>query len=137
MSKKPLDILVVDDQAGVRYLMEILINDTGHNCVTAKNGQEAVDSVKNADFDLVFMDIRMPVMDGLEALNKMKMMSSNIEVVMMTANNTDEAITKSHEGGALKCMAKPFDVDDIRETIEQFIWSRDVKDQEMKSYRAI
>ncbi|MBM7855358.1 two-component system response regulator (stage 0 sporulation protein F) [Desulfohalotomaculum tongense] len=133
MTSKPLNILIVDDQSGVRYLLEILIKEAGHNASTAKNGQEAVEAVRKGHYDLIFMDIRMPVMDGLEALSKIKMMASNVEVVMMTANNTEDIINKSLEGGALKCMAKPFDVEDIRDTIDEFIWSREMRREEMKN----
>ncbi|MBO8137110.1 MAG: response regulator [Desulfotomaculum sp.] len=137
MAKTPLNILIVDDQVGIRYLLEILLQEAGHNTSTAENGLEAVEAVKEGNFDLVFMDIRMPVMDGIEALQKLKMISSSVEVVMMTANNTEEAVNQSLEGGALKCLAKPFDVEDIRQTVEEFIWFREIKREEMKNSCAI
>lgn len=134
---KPINILIVDDQVGVRYLLEILINEMGYKTNTAENGLEAVENVRKQKPDLIFMDIRMPVMDGLEALGKIKMMAPHTEVVMMTANNTDDIVYRALEKGAMKCMAKPFDVEDIRQVIDEFLWSKEIKKIEMANTRAL
>ncbi len=126
MGKEVLDILVVDDQSGVRYLLQTLIAETGHNVFTAANGLEAVEAVKNKKPDLIFMDIRMPVMDGLEALTRIKMISPRTEVIMMTANNSEEVVKRSLEMGAIKCLAKPFNVKDIIDAIALYSWNREL-----------
>ncbi|MEG6616616.1 response regulator [Peptococcaceae bacterium 1198_IL3148] len=129
--KRVIDILIVDDQPGVRYLLDILIKEMGHNTYSAQNGLEAVEIVKRVKPDLVFMDVRMPVMDGLEALTKIKAISPSVNVVMMTANFTEETIDKAMQKGASKCMAKPFDVEDIRDIIEEHLWNAEQKKIEM------
>ncbi len=126
MTKEAYNILIVDDQSGVRYLLETLVTDAGHNAVTAKNGLEAVEAVKRKKPDLVFMDIRMPVMDGFEALDKIKIISPRTEVVMMTANNTEDVIYRALESGAVKCLAKPFNVQDILDAIDEYGWNRSI-----------
>lgn len=72
MGSNCMDILVVDDQPGVRYLLDIVIKEVGHRVHTAQNGLEAVEKVRAIRPNLVFMDVRMPLMGGLEALGKIK-----------------------------------------------------------------
>ncbi|ABO51395.1 response regulator receiver protein [Desulforamulus reducens MI-1] len=112
--KSTLDVLIVDDQAGVRYLLEILVKESGHNVYTAQNGVEAVDKVRNVKPDLIFMDVRMPIMGGLEALGKIKSLAPNTEVVMMTAYSAEDTATIAMQKGDFMCMSKPFDVDEIK-----------------------
>ncbi len=115
-----LDILVVDDQPGVRYLMDVIITDLKHNVRLAQNGLEAVEAVKAAKPDLIFMDIRMPHMDGVEALGIIKNISPETEVVIMTAYVSDETEQLVLNKGALCCFSKPFDVDVIISFINEF-----------------
>ena len=118
-----LDVLIVDDQVGVRYLLEIIVKDSGHRAYTAQNGLEAVEKVQYIKPDLVFMDVRMPVMGGLEALGKIKKISPKTEVVMMTAYSSEDTATLALQKGALKCMSKPFDVEEIKALLDNFNWN--------------
>lgn len=117
---RSMDILVVDDQPGVRYLLNVVIKDVGHKVHTAQNGFEAIEKVRMVQPDLIFMDIRMPLMGGLEALAKIKLMAPETKVVIMTAYSSDDTIEQAEKQGALCCMAKPFDVDDIKNFLEGF-----------------
>ncbi|AEG59022.1 response regulator [Desulforamulus ruminis] len=127
--KNTLDVLIVDDQAGVRYLLEILVKESGHNAYTAQNGVEAVEKVQIIKPDLIFMDVRMPVMGGLEALGNIKRISPNTEVVMMTAYSSEDTAAVALQKGALKCMSKPFDVEEIKALLENFVWNSDPYEQ--------
>lgn len=120
MPQEILDILVVDDQPGVRYLLDIVINESGHKAYTAQNGMEAVDMVRCIRPDLIFMDVRMPIMGGLEALAKIKPISPKTGVIIMTAYGSDETIEEAKKLGALGCMAKPFDINDIKDFIQDY-----------------
>ncbi|GAB6179600.1 response regulator [Desulfotomaculum defluvii] len=116
--KPKLDVLIVDDQAGVRYLLEILVKESGHRVFTAQNGVEAVDQVRLVKPDLVFMDVRMPVMGGLEALGKIKKIAPLTEVIMMTAYSAEDTATIALQKGAMKCMSKPFDVEEVKNLLD-------------------
>ncbi|HBC94596.1 MAG TPA: response regulator, partial [Pelotomaculum sp.] len=96
--------------------------EVGHQVYTARNGLEAVDIAKASHPDLVFMDVRMPLMGGLEALGKIKAMLPETEVIIMTAYGSEETVTRAMEGGALCCIAKPFDVEKIKELLENLEW---------------
>lgn len=119
-----MDILIVDDQAGVRYLLDILVREVGHRAFTARNGLEAIELARTVQPDLVFMDVRMPLMGGLEALGKIKTISPRTDVIMMTAYGSDETVSHAMQKGALCCIAKPFDVDQMKELLYEFNWKR-------------
>ena len=123
MTLNPLNVLVVDDQSGVRYLLTIIIEEEGHKVFTAQNGKEAVEMVSSQHPDLVFMDVRMPVMGGLDALKRIKMISPRTEVVMMTAYGAEDTIDTALQNGALTCIAKPFDIEEIKSFIKQYGWN--------------
>ena len=110
----PLKVLVVDDQPGVRYLLDILLKEAGHFVSMAKNGIEAIEKAKAINPDLILMDVRMPLMGGLEALEHIKAFNSRIKVVIMTAYESEETINRAMKAGALYCITKPFDVDKIK-----------------------
>ncbi len=115
-----LDILVVDDQPGVRQLLGIIVSEQGDNVREAQNGKEAVELVKKWKPDLVIMDIRMPVMGGVEALEKMKIHTPHLPVVMMTAYGSEEALKDLRKKGAVMCLTKPFDVEFIKILLNDF-----------------
>lgn len=115
-----MDILVVDDQPGVRQLLGIIITELGDRVWEAQNGKEAVDIVKKYKPNLVIMDIRMPVMGGVEALEKIKTLCPDLPVVMMTAYGSEEALEDLRKKGAEMCLAKPFDVDFIKDLLNGF-----------------
>ncbi|MEG6520490.1 response regulator [Desulfotomaculum sp. 1211_IL3151] len=123
--KPKLDVLIVDDQAGVRYLLEILVKESGHRVYTAQNGVEAVDQVRMVKPDLVFMDVRMPIMGGLEALGKIKKIAPLTEVVMMTAYSAEDTATIAIQKGAMKCMSKPFDVEEVKNLLDKLPMNED------------
>ncbi len=124
MRQEPLDILIVDDQAGVRYLLEIVVKEAGHRVYTAQNGLEAVTQAISSRPDLIFMDVRMPLMGGVEALVKIKSMAPDIDVVIMTAYSSEETVTKAMQKGALCCIVKPFDVGEIKKLLAEYQWKR-------------
>jgi len=123
MKGKPLKILIVDDQAGVRYLLEIIMEEAGHMVYTAQNGLEAVSSAVANRPDLIFMDVRMPLMGGLEALERIKTQVPEIDVIIMTAYPSEDTVNQSKQMGALCCITKPFDVDKIKELLIKYQWS--------------
>lgn len=103
------NILVVDDEEGIRKSLSSYLQMEGYTADTAGNGEEAIDKLKNAKFNIILLDINMPVMDGLEALQKIKAIDFSIQVIMMTAYSTFDKTMKSLEYGATDYILKPFD----------------------------
>lgn len=120
MSSKHLDVLVVDDQPGLRQLLDIVISQAGHRVYTAQNGLEALEKVRSLRPQVVFMDVRMPLMDGLEALRRIKSIAPETKVVIMTAYISEHTVKQAIKDGAACCMAKPFDIKEVEALMEDF-----------------
>ncbi|SMB89714.1 two-component system, response regulator, stage 0 sporulation protein F [Desulfonispora thiosulfatigenes DSM 11270] len=111
MGVKKGEVLVVDDQLGVRALLSMALKDRGFSVETATNGQEGVDKIKEINSDLVIMDVKMPVKDGVEALYEMKNLYPNTHIIMMTAYSEGYTVEAIKKGGADKFIIKPFDIE--------------------------
>lgn len=100
-------ILVVDDDRALRDILQATLKRSGFSVTTASNGQEALDSCAHQHFDLVVMDVMMPVMDGLSACCCLREVS-DVPVVMLTALNRPDDIVRGFDVGADDYIAKPF-----------------------------
>ncbi|MBC7105538.1 MAG: response regulator, partial [Firmicutes bacterium] len=109
----PLRILVVDDQPRVCHLLEAFLRQQDHVVYSASNGLEALELVERVRPHLVFLDIRMPRLGGLEALDRIKSLWPDVEVVMMTAYGGEGAFTRAYQQGAFCCLTKPFDLSEV------------------------
>jgi two-component system response regulator AtoC len=112
-------ILVADDDASIRSLLKQVLTDEGHSVREAATGSEVVEQVRESGPDLVIMDIRMPELDGIEALQKVKIASPRTAVLIMTAFGTSNAAIKAMELGAFDYITKPFELEKISHTIKR------------------
>jgi two-component system response regulator (stage 0 sporulation protein F) len=111
-------ILIVDDQFGIRILLNEVFQKEGYNTYQAANGLQALDIVKKHDPDLVLLDMKIPGMDGIEILKRMKVIDQDIRVIIMTAYGELDMIQEAKDLGAIMHFAKPFDIDDIRAAVK-------------------
>ena len=112
-------ILIVDDEENVRYSFKKFFRD-GHTTISeAKNGNEAISLLKKETFDLVLMDIEMPGLSGLEAIQHVKKMHPNLPVIIMTAFGTTERVIAAMKYGAFEYIEKPFDLDRLKEIVKE------------------
>ena len=103
-------ILIIDDETEILNMLSRYLNRTGNYDVTTyTNPVVGVDSLKNNNYDLILLDIMMPQMNGLDALEKIKDINPTQKVVMMTAYSTLDKVLKSHKEGATNYVMKPFD----------------------------
>ncbi len=115
-------ILFADDDSSLRELMEMLLSGQGYSVRTASSGQEAVDAIQQESFDLISLDLMMPVMDGIEVLTWIhKTQASIAPVVILTAVEQKRAINQLFEAGASAVIHKPIDVAHYLEQIEQLL----------------
>src|SRR2546423_1944417 len=119
-------ILVADDDASIRSLLKQLLSDEGYSVSEAATGSEVVESVKAQSPDLVIMDVRMPELDGIEALQKVKTSSPRTSVLIMTAFGTSNAAIKAMELGAFEYITKPFELDKISYTVKRAFQYQDL-----------
>lgn len=116
-------ILVVDDQAGPRESLRMILNHE-HEVRTASRGSEALAMIREDQPDLVFLDIRMPEMDGTEVLRRIKEMAPECEVAMITAYAAVASAQRAIRLGALDYITKPFGVTEIEEVVERALARR-------------
>jgi two-component system, response regulator, stage 0 sporulation protein F len=112
-------ILIVDDQFGIRILLNEVFQKEGYQTFQAANGIQALDILKKHDPDLVLLDMKIPGMDGIEILKRMKVIDPDIRVIIMTAYGELDMIQEAKNLGAITHFAKPFDIDDIRAAVKK------------------
>jgi len=107
--------LIVDDEAPIREFFTRML--TGYQVLTAGSGEEALEIIKKNRPDLVLLDIKMPGIDGIETLKRIKEFDKRIVVIMMSAHSTLENNFEAARLGAFTSIAKPFDVKDMQSII--------------------
>jgi len=111
-------ILIVDDNLSLCKTMSFVLNRKGYDVSTANDGFEAIDRVKNEFFDIIFMDIKMPVLNGVETYKKIREVNDKIITIMMTAYAVDDLIQDALKEGAYGIIYKPLDFEKILSLIE-------------------
>ncbi|MEC0665345.1 response regulator [Priestia flexa] len=114
-------ILIVDDQYGIRILLTEVLQKEGYHTFQAANGFQAIDIAKEQQLDLVLLDMKIPGMDGIEILKRLKGYDKTIKVIIMTAYGELDMIQEAKDLGALTHFAKPFDIDEIRQAVREYI----------------
>ncbi|WP_310260491.1 response regulator [Fictibacillus barbaricus] len=112
-------ILIVDDQYGIRILLNEIFQKEGYKTYQAANGVQALSIVEKDRPDLVILDMKIPGMDGLEILRRVKKHDETIQVIIMTAYGELDMIHEAMNLGAITHFAKPFDIDEIRAAVRK------------------
>ncbi len=112
-------MLVVDDQMGVRRLLFEAFSEEGYIVELAGSGQEALEKVRKMPPDIVLMDMKMPGMNGLEALREIKKFDNTVPVVMMTAYGELEIVAEAMKLGVKEYVTKPFDINELRGLVKK------------------
>jgi DNA-binding NtrC family response regulator len=103
-------VLVVDDEDELREIIQCILVEKGYDVLTAANGEEAIEKVRENGIDLALLDIRMPGIDGIEVLRRIKEeINPNLAVIIMTAYGTPETAARAMRLGACDYLRKPFD----------------------------
>src|SRR5690242_11535666 len=114
-------ILGVDDDPGHRGMLRTVLKGWGYATGEARDGAEGVDAVRSRSFDLVLMDVRMAVMDGIAALKAIKAYNPAVPVVVMTAFSAVDSAVEALKSGAYDYLTKPLDFDVLRLTLDKAI----------------
>jgi DNA-binding NtrC family response regulator len=113
-------ILVVDDEQGARDALQIILEDD-YEVTTAAGGQEAIAYCEGSDYDLVFLDVAMPELDGIATLKKLRAMDEPMDVVMISASDKADKAVESIKLGAYDYITKPFEPDDILSAVDRVL----------------
>nr|WP_320016688.1 response regulator [uncultured Desulfobacter sp.] len=132
MVKIPVKILIVDDEKDFVEMFSLRLTRQGEKVSVAYSGQEALDLLEKTKIDVVILDIRMPGMDGIETLKRIKAAYPLVEVIMLTGHGSTETAVEGMKAGAFDYLMKPADFEDISEKLAN-AWKR--KDEQEERIR--
>jgi len=122
-------ILIADDEKNMIWALKRALKDEDYKISSASDGLEAVNMIKSQDFHLVLLDLRMPKMDGLEALKEIRRIKADLPVIMITAHGTIESAIEAMKMGAIDYISKPFDIEELKIQIRKAINIGDMSKQ--------
>jgi two-component system nitrogen regulation response regulator GlnG len=125
-------ILVADDEDSLRWVLEKGLRQAGYEVSAVKDGTSAVRAFEAEPFDVVFLDIRMPGVDGLTALGRLREIRADACVVVMTAHGTMDTAIQAMQRGAYDYLAKPFDLDEVLLLTERALTARRLTQEVMR-----
>jgi DNA-binding NtrC family response regulator len=115
---KKADILLVDDEVVFTTNMSKLLTSRGYQVTTVKNGEEAIATLKQKPFDVMVLDLKMPVMDGITTLQQMKALNLLTEVLILTGHGSMDTAFQAIEMGAYDYVTKPCEITELVSKIE-------------------
>ncbi len=130
MNRRP-QLLVVDDEEVARRNLEHILSKENYTVDSAADGVEALAKLRESSYDVILTDFKMEKIDGMEILEKTKSIAPHTQVIMITGYATIDTAVEAMKKGAFHYLAKPFKLDDVRETVKQALDSTSLK-KEMK-----
>jgi len=129
MTEQALNILVVDDELSMREFLELMLSREGYAVTGAESGHQANQLLEKQFFDLILLDIRLGDISGLDVLRKAKALHPNTIVIMISAYATAENAVEAMNDGAYDYLPKPFDNDELKDTIANALQRKTLKDE--------
>jgi diguanylate cyclase (GGDEF)-like protein len=120
-------ILVVDDEKIMQDVLRDILSDSGYEVETVENGKIALEKIDAGDYVLVFADIRMPVMDGMEFLRRARDAKPDISIIMMTGYASIDVAVEAMKLGAHDFITKPFNLEHVRLVAERAVERQELK----------
>ncbi len=116
-------ILIVDDEADIIEILQFVLESQGFNCITAMDGEEGLKLAREANPDLIILDVMMPKINGykISRLLKYDNKYKNIPILMITARSQEEDKIIGEETGADEYITKPFNVDFVVEKVKKYL----------------
>ena len=111
-------VLVIDDKKVIGDLFDFTLGYSGHDITVVDSAAAALEVVKKKDFDIAFIDIVMPDKDGVTTLQEIKTISPGLPIVMMSGYSVEEKRSQARDLGAITCLKKPFEMDDVKRVIK-------------------
>ena len=115
------NVLAVDDEQNIRRLIRNEFTLEGYDVTTAKSGEEGLALIEQKEFDVVLLDIKLPKLNGLDVLRKIKEISNTTEVIMITGYADIQSAVNSLKLGAMDYVTKPFKLDDLLTSVQKAV----------------
>ncbi len=119
--KVKLNVLVVDDDQCIREVLTILLSRRGHRCESAANGIDAMQKVKQSNFDVVITDLQMPGMDGIALTKELRQHFPELPVMIMTGRPDGSLVESAIGAGAGEVLRKPFEISDLMRRLHKML----------------
>jgi DNA-binding response OmpR family regulator len=132
MEGKP--ILIVDDEKNIRLTLSQALKILEVETDTAANGEEALAKLKEREFGLILLDLKMPGMDGMEVLRRVREIRPDIRIIIITAYGTVESAVEAMKLGAVDFIQKPFSPEEIRELVSRVMDREKLDEQKVVDY---
>jgi len=132
MLEKKVKILLVDDDQSIRSMLSIVLQKEGYEIQEAESGMLALKKLKNNDFQLVISDIKMPDINGIELLKKIKELFPLLPVIMITAFASTNDAVEAMKLGAEDYVIKPFNLDELRIIIRKSLHRKDIEEENIE-----
>ncbi|MDT8378457.1 MAG: response regulator [Desulfotignum sp.] len=119
MYKISSHILLVDDEKDFVEMLSLRLKENGENVLAAYNGQECLETLEKETIDVIILDVKMPGMDGIETLKKVKKRHPLVEVIMLTGHGTIQSAVEGMKLGAFDFLLKPADFKELTEKLNR------------------
>ncbi len=126
-SRRPVHILVVDDEPMVGQLFKESLNEHGYQVTTTLSSLEALELMGDKHFDLIFLDLLIPELDGAELFRRIRQMDKELPVAIITGYPDSDLMSKAMEHGPFMIIKKPFTGDDILNIVRSFVRGEEIK----------
>jgi DNA-binding response OmpR family regulator len=130
-------ILVVDDEKNIRLTLSQALETLGIPVQTAADGEEAMQKLQDSDFSLVLLDLKLPGMDGLEVLRRIRESRPKTRVIMITAHGTIDYAVEAMKLGAVDFLRKPFSPAEIRRLVSRVLERQDPDGEGPPDYQTL
>ena len=137
MEKRDIGVLIVDDKLSMRETVSGWLEDRGFRIATAADGRQAIEMARKEPFHVAVVDLKMPGMDGLEVLRRLKEIDPEISVIMMTAYATVETAVQAMKDGAYDYIVKPFNLEEMGLLIEKAVERQRLIEENLRLQRQL
>ncbi len=134
---KDVRVLVVDDEEYIRLSLRELLSYLGYKVVTATNGEDALKKLEQEKYDVAFVDVKMPEMNGIQLLAKIRERFPDVSVIMMTGYATVENAIDAVKLGAYDFLRKPYDIEEVRVSINRLLEKRRLEEEHKHAEEAL
>ncbi len=132
MFQERLKILIIDDDPSIRNMLAIVLKKSGYEVTLTDSGRSALDRLKKETFELIISDIKMPDINGIDLLKKIKSINQEIPVIMITAFASANDAVDAMKLGAEDYITKPFNLDELKIIIDRAIYKRNMEKENIQ-----
>ena len=136
MIRIPKNILLVDDEKDFVELLSMRLEEAGENVFPAYDGRMCLEVLKQKPIDVVILDIKMPGMDGIQVLRKIKVDHPLVEVILLTGHGTTETAIQGMKLGAFDYLLKPADFEDLKKKLTGAKKKKEEQDERIRKAEA-